>query len=60
MALKKVLKKIVKKTYCKMCPDWEIKKPEKCSNTVTRNGQKIYFCTKKCKERYSKTSKKAA
>lgn len=43
-----------KKVHCTVCPAWEIKKPEVCSNTLTHKKKKHYFCTKKCKERFSK------
>lgn len=56
---KKTTKKIsTKKTYCTVCPKWEIKRPEKCSNTLVSKGQKHFFCTKKCKERFEKTPEK--
>ncbi len=42
------------KVYCGVCTSWEIKRPERCSNTLSRNGATIYFCTRKCKERYEK------
>lgn len=47
-----------RKTYCTVCPKWEIKRPERCSNTLTRKGKKHYFCTKKCKERFEKSPEK--
>lgn len=47
-----------KKTYCTVCPDWEIKRPEKCSNTTTYKGAKHFFCTSKCKERFQKAPEK--
>jgi hypothetical protein len=47
-----------KKTFCKICSDWEIKFPERCSNTVKKNLGTLYFCTKKCKERYLKAPEK--
>ncbi len=60
--MKKVTKKIVgkavmarKKTYCTVCPTWEIKSPDRCSNTLQTKGKTLYFCTKRCKERYTKT-----
>jgi hypothetical protein len=46
------------KVYCAVCPDWEIKCPEKCSNTLTHKGKKRYFCTRKCKERFEKAPEK--
>jgi YHS domain-containing protein len=42
-----------------MCPDWEIKRPEKCSNTVERKGKTVYFCTKRCKEKFVRNESKA-
>lgn len=45
-----------KKTYCQMCPDWEIKNPDRCSNTLKKGARKLYFCTKRCKEKYIKNS----
>lgn len=53
MAIKAQSKK--KKVYCGICSDWEIKRPEKCSNTTIHKGTKVYFCTSKCKERFLKT-----
>lgn len=46
------------KIFCAVCPKWEIKIPERCSNTLTKKGQKHYFCTKKCKERFEKAPEK--
>jgi len=46
-----------KKIFCGICSDWEIKRPEKCSNTIIRSGRKYYFCTKKCKERFETSAK---
>ncbi|MCM2321940.1 MAG: hypothetical protein NDJ90_01620 [Oligoflexia bacterium] len=51
-------KKKTTKTYCTVCPRWEIKQPEKCSNTLLAKGKKRYFCTKKCKDRFEKTPEK--
>ena len=45
------------KVYCKMCPDWEIKNPARCSNTLQQGGKTLYFCTKRCKERFQKGKK---
>ena len=42
------------KVYCRVCPDWEIKRPERCSNTLKRKGATLYFCTRRCKERFEK------
>jgi YHS domain-containing protein len=50
--------KSIKKISCKVCPKWEIKIPERCSNTLVKSGKKIYFCTKKCKERFEKAPEK--
>lgn len=47
-----------KKVHCVVCPKWEIKRPERCSNTLTRRGRKLYFCTRRCKDRYLKTPEK--
>lgn len=47
-----------KKIHCTVCPIWEIKRPENCSNTLTFKGAKHYFCTSKCKERFKKTPEK--
>ena len=47
-----------KKTYCTVCPKWEIKRPEKCSDTLVSKSKKHYFCTRKCKERFEKTPEK--
>lgn len=49
-----------KKTFCKVCPKWEIKRPDVCSNTKTVKGKKLYFCTKRCKERFEKDPSKFA
>ncbi|MFA6236516.1 MAG: hypothetical protein WC635_04235 [Bacteriovorax sp.] len=54
-----MVKKIVaKKTFCTVCPTWEIKRPEQCSNTIKKASKTLYFCTKKCKERYVKAPEK--
>lgn len=45
-----------KKVFCKICTDWEIKKPERCSNTVKKTSGTLYFCTKRCKEKYVKAA----
>lgn len=42
------------KTYCTVCPAWEIKHPDRCSNTLKRASGTLYFCTKRCKERFVK------
>ena len=47
-----------KKTYCKVCPKWEIKHPDRCSNTANFKGMKLYFCTRRCKERFEKAPEK--
>lgn len=49
-----------KKTYCRVCPTWEIKNPDRCSNTVKLSTKTLYFCTKKCKERFAKAPEKFA
>ncbi|MBY0554746.1 hypothetical protein K2P97_09465 [bacterium] len=49
MAVKKAK---AKKVFCKVCTDWEIKKPERCSNTLKKASGTLYFCTKRCKEKY--------
>lgn len=41
-----------KKEFCVMCPDWEIKIPERCSNTLKRGAKTLYFCTRRCKDRF--------
>lgn len=46
------------KTFCTVCPKWEIKKPERCSNTLVKGGKKHYFCTAKCKERFARAPEK--
>jgi hypothetical protein len=51
-------KTAARRTYCAVCPDWEIKNPDRCSNTVTRKGTKHYFCTSRCKERFQKAPEK--
>jgi YHS domain-containing protein len=64
-AAKAKAKSAAAKTYCVVCPSWEIKHPERCSNTVTLakgkakaasdSGQStLYFCTRRCKDRYLK------
>lgn len=47
-----------KKTYCAVCPDWEIKNPDRCSNTIKKSAKTLYFCTLKCKDRYAKSPEK--
>ena len=44
-----------KKIHCVVCPKWEIKHPERCSNTIKSKTKILYFCTMKCKERYLKS-----
>lgn len=51
-------KTVTKKIFCTVCPTWEIKKPEVCSNTLTHKNKKHYFCTKRCKERFEKAPEK--
>lgn len=46
------------RVFCVMCPKWEIKRPERCSNTLTRAGKKKYFCTARCKEKFLKKEEK--
>lgn len=58
MALAKKTSK--KKTFCTICPTWEIKNPDRCSNTIKKAAKTFYFCTKKCKERFTKTPEKFA
>lgn len=43
---------------CTCCPDWPIKYPERCSNTLTRAGKTHYFCTARCKEKFVKSPEK--
>lgn len=50
--------KTAPKIFCTVCPKWEIKKPELCSNTLFVKSKKRYFCTKKCKERFEKFPEK--
>ncbi|MBL8684060.1 MAG: hypothetical protein JNK05_33110 [Myxococcales bacterium] len=40
--------------FCEMCPTWQIKQPERCSNTLEREGRTLYFCTRRCRERYER------
>jgi YHS domain-containing protein len=47
-----------KKVYCPCCPTWEIKHPERCSNTMKHAGKTLYFCTRRCKERFAKAPEK--
>jgi hypothetical protein len=47
-----------RKTYCVVCPDWEIKNPDRCSNTLKAKSETLYFCTARCKERYVKAPEK--
>jgi hypothetical protein len=49
----------VSKTYCVMCPTWEIKRPERCSNTHQKGAKTLYFCTRRCKDKFLKTEKSA-
>lgn len=51
MAVKKA-----KKTFCSICPDWEIKNPDRCLNTLKKGSKTHYFCTKRCKEKFIKKS----
>ena len=46
------------KTFCVVCPTWEIKNPDRCSNTIKKASKTLYFCTKRCKERYQKAPEK--
>ena len=46
------------KIYCPCCPQWEIKSPERCSNTLAYQGRTLYFCTKRCKDRFEKNPEK--
>lgn len=46
--------KPAKKHFCVMCPTWEIKRPERCSNTLKAGAKTLYFCTKRCLERFQK------
>ncbi len=46
-------------TYCAMCPDWEIKNPHRCSNTLEDKGRTVYFCTARCKERFLRSAETA-
>ncbi len=48
-----------KKTFCGMCPDWEIKNPERCSNTHKKGSRTFYFCTRRCKDKFVKLEKSA-
>lgn len=48
------------KIFCPYCPKWEIKRPEQCSNTLVFKRKKLYFCTKRCKERFEKAPEKFA
>jgi YHS domain-containing protein len=47
-----------KKVNCGICSNWEIKRPERCSNTLTYKGVKRYFCTRRCKEKFEKAPEK--
>lgn len=47
-------------TYCAMCPDWQIKNPQRCSNTLEEDGKTVYFCTARCKERFLRRTKPIA
>ena len=51
---------VVKKTYCKVCPQWEIKNPARCSNTIKKASKTLYFCTQRCKDRYTMSPEKFA
>lgn len=42
------------KVHCTCCPDWEIKRPERCSNTLQYGGRILYFCTRRCKEKFER------
>ncbi len=56
--MKKVAIKKKVKIFCTVCPKWEIKIPERCSNTLKKASKTFYFCTKKCKERFEKAPDK--
>jgi hypothetical protein len=34
------------------------RRDERCSNTLTQRDATLYFCTKRCKERFIKTPEK--
>lgn len=53
-----MVNKNAKKIYCVCCPTWEIKHPDRCSNTSVYKGRKRYFCTKKCKDRFDRAPEK--
>lgn len=56
--MKKVKSPSGKKIYCVVCPKWEIKQPDRCSNTLKKGQGTLYFCTSRCKERYIKAPEK--
>ena len=47
-----------KKVFCTVCPTWEIKNPDRCSNTTMHKGKKHFFCTRRCKERFENAPEK--
>jgi hypothetical protein len=42
------------KTCCPYCPGWEIKRRERCSNTLVHGRRSLYFCSRPCKERFER------
>jgi len=56
--LQQVKSEVAAKIFCPCCPDWEIKHPERCSNTLEAADRTLYFCTKRCKERFLKNPEK--
>lgn len=60
MPTKQKQKEVRKKIFCTICPQWEIKRPEVCSNTLVSKGKKHFFCTRRCKERFLKKLNEAA
>lgn len=48
------------KVFCPCCPTWEIKFPERCSNTLERAGRTLFFCTRRCKDKFARSPEKYA
>jgi hypothetical protein len=43
-----------RKTHGPCRPDWEIKRPEPCSNTLVHGGRTLHFCSRRCKKRFER------
>lgn len=43
-----------RKIHCPCCPGWEIKRPDRCSNTLIHGETTLYFCSRRCKEKFER------